>query len=288
MDVSIIIPSFNTKEILHNCLQSILENSKKISYEVIVIDNNSQDGSLQMVEEDFPLVKLIKNQENLGFAKANNQGIKMAKGKYLLFLNSDTVIKDKAIEKMDYFMENHKEIEAIGPKLLNSDKTIQSSAGFFPNPFVVFVMLFLEHFLGGRFVRTSYPKLKQVDWVMGAALMVKKEITDDIGGFDEKIFMYYDEVDYCYRIHKAGYNIYYYPEAEIVHLWQKSSLSGREGPILANFIGLKYFYEKHYNFLYLIYLVILLKTKALLAIILGHLSDNQYLVKTYEKAYKQV
>ena len=247
MDISIIIPSFNTKEILHNCLKSILENTKEISYEIIVIDNNSQDGSAEMVEKHFPLVKLIKNQENLGFAKANNQGIKIAKGKYFLFLNSDTVIKDKAIEKMVNFIENHKEIDAIGPKLLNSDKTIQPSAGFFPNPLVVFVMLFLEHYFGGRFVRTSYSQLKQVDWVMGAALMMKKEIVDKIGGFDEKIFMYYDEVDYCYRIRKSGYSIYYYPEAEIIHLWQKSSQSGREGPILANFIGLKYFYKKHYN-----------------------------------------
>jgi len=288
MDLSIIIPSFNTKEILRNCLQSILDNTKKITFEIIVVDNNSCDKSPEMIEKNFSSVKLIQNEENLGFAKANNQGINKATGKYILFLNSDTLITNKAIEKMVDFMINHKEIDAIGPKLLNLDNSIQPSAGFFPNPFVVFNMLFLEHFLGGRFVRTSYPCLKKVDWVMGAALMVKKEITDKIGGFDEKIFMYYDEVDYCYRIYKAGDSIYYYPEAEIIHLWQKSSQSGREGPILANYKSLQYFYNKHYGLGSLVLLKVLLKTKAIAGIVIGNVFNNHYLKETYEKALKLV
>ena len=288
MDLSIIIPSFNTKEILRHCLNSILDNTKNINFEIIVIDNFSQDGSQEMIEKDFPMVILIKNKENLGFAKANNQGIKRAGGKYLLFLNSDTIIVKGAIKKMFDFLEKHKEIAALGPKLLNSDSSVQPSAGFFPNLLVVFVMLFLEHFFGGRFVRTGYSCLRKVDWVMGAALMVRKEIVGKIGGFDEKIFMYYDEVDLCYRIYKNGGAIYYYPDAEIIHLWQRSSQSGREGPILANYKGLIYFYQKHYGLGQLWFLKILLRLKAIFSIVIGHIINNQYLVKTYEKAFKLV
>lgn len=288
MDLSIIILSFNTKDILDNCLKSILKNSKGIDMEIIVVDNHSTDGSPESIRKNFPGVYLIENNKNEGFAKANNQGIKISKGKYILLLNSDTLVEKDAIKEMINFMESRKEVGVVGPQLLNSDRSKQASAGRFPDLFTVFIMLFFEHWQQNRFVRTSFDTLTQTDWIMGAALMIRKNILEKTGLLDEKIFMYYDEVEWCYRIKKAGYKIYFYPKPEIIHLWQGSSQSKREGPILANYKGLVYFYEKHKTKIELLLLKFLLKTKAILALGVGYLTNNSYLKETYEKALNLV
>lgn len=286
MDLSVVVLSYNTKKILKNCLDAIFQNTQGITYEVIVIDNASTDGSGQMVQKEFPQVILIANKENLGFARGNNQGLNQASGKLVLLLNSDTVVKPGALEKMVKFMDQHPEAGTIGPKLLNEDGSLQASVGKFPSLPVVLVMLFKEHFGGSQLVRRSYDQTRSVDWVMGAALMVRKEILDKTGLMDEEIFMYYDEVEWCYRIKKAGFQIYFYPEAEITHLWQKSSATGRKGPILANYQGLVYFYKKHKSYPELAILRILLKLKAVLALGVGYLSNNSYLKETYAEALK--
>lgn len=288
MDLSIIILSYNTQEILINCLKSIFSEKVNLKFEVIVVDNASSDGSVEAVKQKFPNVILIKNQENLGYAKGNNQGFKKSKGKYVLFLNSDTLVKGQALKILVDYLESCPNVQAVGPKLLNKDGTIQSSVGYFPSLSVVFNMLFLEHFGGGKSVRTFFDWEKEADWLMGAALLVRREIFEKIRGFDEQIFMYYDEVEFCFRLKKEGYKIFYYPRAEIIHLWQKSSISGREGPILANYRSLIYFYKKHKSKLDLIILKILLKIKAVTAFGFGLLTNNQYLKETYEKAIKLV
>lgn len=286
MDLSVVILSFNTQKLLEDCLTSIFKKTQNVEFEVIVVDNASVDGSVEMVEKKFSRVKLIKNSENLGFAKGNNQAIQKAKGEFVLLLNSDTVVKEQSLEKMIQFMRNHHEAGVVGPKLLNGDGTFQPSAGKFPSLPVVWVMLFKEKFGGSQLVRGSYNETKEVDWVMGAALVVRKEILNKTGLLDEKIFMYYDEVEWCYRIKKAGFKVYFYPEAKIIHLWQKSSLSGRKGPILANYKGLIYFYRKHKSFLELFLLRVLLKLKAVAALVIGYLTNNSYLKETYVEAFK--
>lgn len=280
MKISIIIISWNTKSLLRDCLNSLKGNE-----EIIVVDNASSDGSPQMVQKEFPKVKLIKNQKNLGFGAANNQGIKVASGDYLLLLNSDTVVKNDAPLKMAGFLSENSQAGVVGCRLLNSDGSLQPSAGPFPGLGVTFVMLFLEHWLK-NLVRTSFPKVTEVDWVMGAALMVRREVIKKAGLMDESIFMYMDEVEWCYRIKKTGFKVFFFPEASITHFFGGSSQTGRETPILNIYRGLIYFYQKHYSTNQLKILKFMLKLKAGIAWALGKVTGNPYLVKTYVQTFQ--
>jgi len=266
--ISIIIPSWNTKDLLKDCLKSLGS-----SYEIIVVDNNSTDGTVKMIEKEFPNVLLIKNKKNVGFGAANNQGMKRAK------------VKNKAPLAMAQYLKDNSNIGVVGPRLLNKDGSLQPSAGPFPNLKISFIMLFLEHWLGDL-VRSSFKKIKEVDWVMGAAFMVKKEVLNKAGFMDEGIFMYMDEVEWSFRIKKAGYKIVFNPQAEIIHLGGASSKTGRKGPILNIYRGLIYFYKKHYSGWQLVILKIMLKLKAVLSYLLGLFLNNNYLKQTYAQAFK--
>lgn len=278
--VSIIIPSWNTKKLLRQCLKSL--NSKP---EIIVVDNGSTDGSPEMVKKEFPGVILVKNKKNLGYGKANNQGMKQAKGEYFLLLNSDTKVKDKAPLKMAKFMDDHPQAGALGCKLLNVDGTPQPSAGPFPNLWISAIRLFFEHWSGNLVVKT-FDKDKEVDWVMGAALMVRPAAIKKAGFMDENIFMYMDEVEFCYRIKKAGFQVMFSPGAEIVHLLRASSKTGRKDPIINIYRGLVYFYQKHYSPFQLFWLRLMLKLKAYLSLLLGLITNNNYLKETYGQALR--
>ena len=233
-------------------------------------------------------LKIIANNDNTGFAKANNQGIKIARGEYIMLLNSDTIVKDRALEKMVSFLEKRKEFAILGPKLLNADGTPQPSLGKFPTLPVVAAMLFLEHFLPASLLRVRWsPKNeREGDWVMGAAFLLRREVYEKIGGLDENIFMYMEEVEWCFRAKRAGFRVYFYPQAEIIHLGRGSSKSGKKEPILQIFRGLIYFYEKHQPSWKKEILLFLLKLKANLSFFLGILTGNSYLKKTYGEAKK--
>ena len=273
--------------------------ASSVSYEIIVVDNHSQDNTVGWLKKYIKTsakirskigvdLSLIVNNDNLGFAKANNQGIKIARGKYIMLLNSDTIVKGGALEKMVSFLEKRKEFAILGPKLLNADGTPQPSLGKFPTLPVVAAMLFLEHFLPASFLRVRWsPKNeREGDWVMGAALLLRREVYEKIGGLDENIFMYMEEVEWCFRAKKAGFRVYFYPQAEIIHLGRGSSKSGKKEPILQIFRGLIYFYEKHQPSWKKEILLFLLKLKANLSYFLGILTDNSYLKKTYGEAKK--
>ena len=278
--ISIIIPSWNTKDLLRNCLKSLGS-----SYEIIVVDNNSTDGTVKMIEKEFPYILLIKNKKNVGFGAANNQGMRKAKGDYLLLLNSDTIVKNRAPLVMAQYLKNNNDVGVVGPRLLNKDGTLQPSAGPFPDLKISFIMLFLEHWMGDL-VRSSFKKTKEVDWVMGAAFMIKKEILNKVGFMDEGLFMYMDEVEWSFRIKKAGYKVVFYPQVEITHLGGASSKTGRKDPILNIYRGLIYFYKKHYSGWQLVILKIMLKLKATLSYLLGLILNNSYLKRTYAQAFK--
>jgi len=299
--LSIIIVSWNTKELLKQCLESIIHNANpKILTEVVVVDNGSRDGSIGMMKrlidgnsrefakicDDSCEIKLIENKENLGFTKANNQGIKIAKGEYIMLLNSDTIVKPGAIERLLTELSDRKEISIIGPRLLNADGTPQPNCGKFPSLPVVAVMLFLEHFCGGKYVRCSPAKSCFVDWLMGAAFVARKEVFDKIGGLDENIFMYMEEVEWFYRASMAGFKTYFLKEAEIVHLGRGSSKSGKTEPILNIYRGIIYFYKRHKSKSELVILRMLLRLKAFATLSLGYLKNDSYLKETYGQALK--
>ncbi|MFZ5845285.1 MAG: glycosyltransferase family 2 protein [Patescibacteria group bacterium] len=288
MDLSIIIVSFNTQGLLRNCLYSVYEGLKNspFSFEVIVVDNVSTDGTRPMLKKEFPQVRTLLNQENVGFGRANNQGIKIAKGEYILLLNSDTIVLGEALTKLLIFAKSHPH-SFVGPKLLNPDRSPQTSCGPFLTLLVVFAALFLR---GDRWglTRWSPATTRQVDWVSGAALLGPRALFLADLLFDEKIFMYMEELDLLYRAQKKGYLTYFYPEAQIVHLGSGSSQNKKKGPVLNIYRGLIYFYQKHHGLLALLVLKLLLKLKARVSWFLGILTGNSYLRETYAEAYRLV
>ena len=231
MKLSIIIVSWNVCQDIINCLDSIYGCHASKPFEVIVIDNASSDGSTQEIRKKFPKVTCVANDKNYGFAGANNQGIKLAKGEYLLFLNPDTIMHSGASDYLVNFMDSTKDVGACGPKLLNEDGSLQRSVRQFPSyRGALYRFTFLNHF---KIFKNNYrnwlmkefdhKNQRDVDQLMGAALLVRKSIIDKIGGFDENFFMYYEEVDLCYRIKQYGQRIVFLPQVCITHLGGRSS-----------------------------------------------------------------
>ncbi|MCL4374437.1 glycosyltransferase family 2 protein [Patescibacteria group bacterium] len=291
-DLTIIIPSYNTRAITLNCLESIFRSIRTIHAEVIVVDNRSGDNSVEAIrawtsQHHQPHLswKIVANQDNLGFAKANNLGTKLATGDYILFLNSDIVVKDAAIERLlDHYRHHETHIGFLGGRLLNPDGTPQPSCG----PMYRLPMVFAHLFLRGDYwglTRASPNRETQTDWVSGACILTKKACLETLGGFDENIFMYMEEIDLFYRAKQRGYLTYYYPGAQFVHLGSASS-RGRTYPIVQVFKGLRYFYKKHFSILDYKILTVMLKLKAVGGILAGRITRNRYLLATYENAYK--
>ncbi len=230
MDLSIITVNWKVKDLLEKCLRSVYEQTKDISFEVFVVDNDSGDGSVEMVREKFPQVSLTASNDNLGFAKGNNVAAKDAKGRYILLLNPDTEILDNAIGKMVKFMDNHPGCGIAGCKLLNPDLTLQPSVRHFPT-FLSQALILLKlhhlfphsapmrHYLAEDF---DYTKTQPADQVMGAFFMIRKKVIEKIGLLDEKFWIWFEEVDYCKRTKEAGFKILYTPEAKIIHYYGQS------------------------------------------------------------------
>ena len=227
MDVSIIIVNYNTKELILNCIQSIYEKTIGIDYEIIVVDNASVDGSQNMVMDIFKDVKLIYLKENIGFGRANNEGVKIATGKNILFLNSDTILLNNAIKTLSDFLNNNAKIGACGGNLYDENlKPTHSYRRIFPS--VLYELNYLldrvpEKILFGRNSEHNYSnKTISVAYVTGADLMIKRTVIEKIGCFLDVFFMYFEETDLCLRIKKAGFQVFSVPEARIQHLECKS------------------------------------------------------------------
>jgi len=248
--LSIIIVNYNTQKLLRNCLKSVFEKIKGVQLEVWVVDNNSSDGSLEMVKNEFPEVKIIPNKENVGFAKANNQAIKESKGKYILLLNPDTFILDTNFNELLKFMEGHPEAGSCGPLVLNKDGTMQRQCkrGFptFWNSFAYYSglwKLFLksqwwrENFGGYFLLNKADNQICEADCLSGAIMIVRRELLEKVGLMCEDYIMYWEDIDWCFRIKKAGWKIYYIPLTKIVHY------GGAGGAQLHAFKNLWYFHR---------------------------------------------
>lgn len=235
--LTIIVVNWNTVSLLRDCLDSLLGQEMGVTHEIIVVDNASADGSPQMVAATFPSVRLIRNHENLGFAKANNQAIKEAKGDYILLLNSDTVVPDNRIfPEWLSFMDNHPEAGASGCRLIKADGAHWvGDAGFKPSLGSIFsYSFFLSKLFPGSFkgLFLNYhveAAAAEVDWVSGAAFLVRRDILPEVGLLDENVFMYAEDVEWGCRIRSRGYKIFYLPGPVIVHLVGASTKQHKEG-----------------------------------------------------------
>jgi GT2 family glycosyltransferase len=228
MDLSIIIVSWNTRELLAQCLESIYTYPPLGEFEVWVVDNASSHGSAAMVRERFPQVHLIENCENVGFARANNQAIRASTGRYVLLLNSDTIAQPNALARMVAFMGAHPEAGIVGAYILNPDGSPQYCFGKFPT------LISESAFAWGLNTHSPFsarfaPRLGfrddfvATDWVVGAALMVRREVLERVGLLDESYFMYSEEIDLAYRVKQAGWQIFVLGAARVVHVGQQSS-----------------------------------------------------------------
>ncbi len=265
MKLSIIIISYNCKEYLEQTLKSVFATAQKLPkshFEVIVVDNNSDDGVVGMIEKHFPQVKLIASKVNLGFGGGNNEGAKKACGDYLLLLNPDTIILDNSIQKIIETIETHPEVGIFTPKVVLEDQeTVQS--GLINYKPVVSKMILEKPFKRFKTFVKKKPFLRKlalkvsldfwnfneelvVDWVSGAVLVIKKDLFDKLEGFDEKLFMYFEDVDLCLRAKKLAAKIMYYPVAKIVHIGGKSIAQSRDRKKLF-YRSQDYFWSKHYS-----------------------------------------
>ncbi len=255
MDVSIVIVNWNTRDILRDCLRTIYEQTRSVDFEVIVVDNASQDGSPEMVRSDYPQAMLLANGTNVGYAAANNQGIRAAHGRYLLVLNSDTLILDGAIDRMVEFADAHPRAGVLGCRVCNPDGTLQPTCFMFPSIFNSFLSafylnkLFPRSRLFGREAMSWWDRndVREVQVVTGCFMLIRKEALDGVGLMDERFFMYAEETDWCYRFGKAGWQVMFTPAAQIIHLGGQSTAQKPAEMIVQLRISILRFVGKHHG-----------------------------------------
>lgn len=287
MELSIIILSYNTKDLTLQCIQSVIDQYEKAleenKIEIVVVDNASTDGSASAIlniKNKISNIKFIENKENVGFAKGCNIGAKMAKGEYLLFLNSDTQVLDKGFLSMVDFLEKNPKIAILGGKLENNDGSIQPSAGKFYSLFNLFIMLLGLERLG--FLRSSPTKVQKVDWVSGACMMIRSSVFKKLTGFDEKLFMYMEDMEICFRAKKLGFATYFYPDLKLKH--KSLGSSNRTFAIINIYKGILHFHLRHKTYAEYIIVKTLLIAKAEILILVGFLTFNSGLRDRYKKA----
>lgn len=266
--LSIVLVCWNNKAYLDPCLKSLYETGLKNTFDVVVVDNGSTDGSQQMLAEKYREVKIVQNSSNVGLGKASNQGIEATKGRYILLLNNDTIVNGPSFDAMVNFMDENPSAGAVGGKLLNSDGTTQSCYNYFPTlreDFLVATRL-------GELIRPGYPavmngeKIESVDWLGSACLMVRRSALNEVGLLDEGYFIYGDEADLQYRLKKAGWKIYFLPEATTIHYGGRSMDRWRRRKMV--YRGKMLFYQKHYGFLMTMLLRLMLGLLSLVKMIL--------------------
>ncbi len=252
--VSIIIVNWRTPRLLAACLDSLTQDPGHGEFEFVVVDNYSNDGSVEMLAMQYPFVSVIANSENLGFSKACNQAIPQSKGKFVLLLNPDTVVAKGAVSSLADFMETNPDCGAAGPKVLNPDGTLQLACRrSFPDPLAAFFRityisrLFPRHPLFARYNLTyaDPDSVLEVDALSGSCMMVGREAIDRIGLLDEDIFMFGEDIDWCWRIKQAGWKVYYVPHAVVYHYHGAASRLRPVGTTINLHKGMEVFYRKH-------------------------------------------
>ncbi len=281
VDISIIIVNWNTRDLLKQSLSCVNAAIGDLTHEMIVVDNDSSDGSLEMLREDFPQVRAIQNRENVGFAAANNQGIAIAQGRYILLLNSDAFLNPGALVKMVQAMDEYPDTGASGCRLVNADGSLQPSAYAFSTLATeLWQALWLDRlfphsrvFGSYRMSYWSFDDLRQVDWVMGACILLQAEAVRQIGGMDERFFMYSEEMDLCYRLKRAGWKVRYIPDASATHIWGASSQKLPEKTFLRLYNSRTLYFRKHYGRFYAWLYKLLLAFSSLVRVTTGFMTS---------------
>ncbi|NQU07515.1 MAG: glycosyltransferase family 2 protein [Candidatus Abyssubacteria bacterium] len=231
MDISIAIITWNSKGLLTQLLDSIRSDADDLGKEIIVVDNHSEDGTIEEIEKNYPEVLLIKNPTNEGVTKARNALLENANGKYILYLDVDTRVLPGAVSALVKAMDEHPDAVIGGPKLLYEDLSLQLSCRPFPSPLNILIegTILSKYFPNSKYVteysmcRWDHAELREVDWMYGAALIIRRNEMDEIGLFDEGYFYLYEDIDYCYRARRLGKKVIYIPQAEIIHFFERES-----------------------------------------------------------------
>lgn len=254
LDLSIAIVSYNTKEVLFDCIRSIHAHSTGIAFEIVVVDNHSRDGTVAALKEAYPAMRIIANQDNRGFAKAVNQALAVSCGRHVLLLNSDTIVRDQSLATMVACLDAHPDVGAVNCKQWTGDGHLTQTC--FPFPSIrnhLFYSALFQRIAPSMQAATASTQAvdctqsQDVDWANGACLMVRRSLMQQLGGLDENFFMYFEDADLCRRIHQQGYRVRHLAEAEIVHLIGRSSGRNRERlQLVWEFSRIRYI-EKHFS-----------------------------------------
>ncbi|MGD2036109.1 MAG: glycosyltransferase family 2 protein, partial [Bacteroidales bacterium] len=256
MDLSVIIVNYNVKYFLEQCLHSVFKAMEGMKGEVIVVDNNSVDGSCQMIREKFKKVQLIENKKNLGFSRANNQGLAISGGRYVLILNPDTIVQEDTFSKCVSFMDKHPDAGGLGVKMIDGrGNFLPESKRSLPTPLVSFFKifglsaLFPKSRLFGRYHLgfLDNNEVNKVEILPGAFMMIRKAVLQKTGFLDESFFMYGEDIDLSYRILLAGYNNYYFPETTIIHYKGESTKKGSINYVVVFYRAMIIFAKKHFS-----------------------------------------
>jgi GT2 family glycosyltransferase len=293
MLLSIVTLNYKKKDLTIACITSLWEQYESefidSKMEVVIVDNDSQDDSVEAIrheikEKKYHNMHVVQNSSNAGFGAGCNLGAVKSTGDFILFLNNDTIVKDKGLLKMAEYCQNNPDVAILGGQLRNFDGSLQPSVGKFYTPWYAFLLL-----IGGQrfgLLDRSPKSIQQVDWVKGGLLMIRRDVFDEMHGFDEKIFMYTEDMELCYRAQLAGKKVYFYPDVMVLH--KEHASTSKTFAIVNIYKNLLYFYKKHrspgeYR---LVKAMMVAKAKSLIA--LGKARKNKYLIETYEKALAEI
>ena len=256
MDLSCIIINYKNSEPLKDCLASIYQTIQKIDFETIIIDNSEKDLGLQSLKELYTKAQFVSNSSNVGFAKANNQAAKIAKGKVLIFLNPDTILSEQAIYSMYKYYCSHTETGVLGPKVVDPEGSLQYSCRRYPtlwtglfNRYSILSRLFPENRFTSQYLMRDFDhnEIRQVDWLSGCCLMVSKNTFENSHGFDENYFLFNEDVDLCRTIKQAGKEVIYFPEATITHQVSTSNSKTTARVIIQRHLGMMHYFKKYHG-----------------------------------------
>ncbi len=228
LDISVILVSYNTIEMTKKALGDLFASVGNLKMEVFIIDNASVDNSAEILRREYPNVTLIENKKNVGFGRANNQALPLTRGRYVLLLNTDAFVRPDTISKTVQYMEAHSKCGILGVKLLGSDGILQPSCRFFPTPWNIFLersnlKRFFKHTKLVDDMSWDHASVKYCDWVPGCYYLIRKEVIDQVGLFDPRYFLYYEEVDHCLVAKRAGWEVVYFPDTPVVHIGGESA-----------------------------------------------------------------